>query len=135
MAYGFDAQVGADGTHRGSDELTVFGEHLDCFRVCVCVCVCVCEIRPGVHSSPQPLTKPSLKRPPAGRTGASRGFPGGSDGEESACTTGDLAPTPGSGRSSGEGDGCSLQYSHLENHMDMGWLGGYSPWGHRVSHD
>ena len=36
------------------------------------------------------------------------GFPGGSDGKESACNTGDLGSIPGSGRSSGEGIG---QYS------------------------
>ena len=36
---------------------------------------------------------------------------------------------PGLGRSPGEGNGNSLQYSCLENPMDRGtWLG-YSPWG------
>jgi len=42
------------------------------------------------------------------------GFPGGSDGKEFACNAGD----PGSGRSSGEGNGNPLQYSCLENSMD-----------------
>ena len=37
------------------------------------------------------------------------GFPGGSDGEESACNTGDLDLVPGSGRSPGEGNGNPLQ--------------------------
>ena len=32
-----------------------------------------------------------------------KGFPGGSDGKESACNAGDLGSIPGSGRSSGEG--------------------------------
>ena len=32
------------------------------------------------------------------------GFPGGSDGKESACNTGDLSSIPGSGRSPGEGN-------------------------------
>ena len=55
-------------------------------------------------------------------------FPGGSDGKESACNKGDLGSIPGLGRSSGEGNGCPLQYSCLENPMDRGaWLG-YSPW-------
>ena len=31
------------------------------------------------------------------------GFPGGSDGEESACNAGDQGSIPGSGRFSGEG--------------------------------
>ena len=33
------------------------------------------------------------------------GFPGGSDGIESACNAGDLGSIPGSGRSPGEGNG------------------------------
>ena len=35
------------------------------------------------------------------------GFPGGSDGKESACNAEDLGSIPGSGRSSGEGNGNS----------------------------
>ena len=55
-------------------------------------------------------------------------FPGGSDSKESAFNAGDLGSIPGSGRSAGEGNGCPLQYSCLENPMDRGaWLG-YSPW-------
>ena len=46
------------------------------------------------------------------------GFLGGSDGEESACSVGDLGSIPGSGRSPGEGNGYPLQYSCLENSMD-----------------
>ena len=48
------------------------------------------------------------------------GFPGGSDGKESACDAGDLGLIPGSGRSPGEGNGKPLQYSCLENPMDGG---------------
>ena len=48
------------------------------------------------------------------------GFPGGSDGKESACNAGDLGSIPGSGRSPGEGNGNPLQYSCLENGMDRG---------------
>ena len=46
------------------------------------------------------------------------GFPGGSDGKESACNAGDLCSIPGSGKSPGEGNGYPLQYSGLENSMD-----------------
>ena len=46
-----------------------------------------------------------------------RGFPGGSDGKESA---GDLALIPGSGRSPGGGRGNPLQYSCWENSIDRG---------------
>ena len=50
-------------------------------------------------------------------------FPGGSDGKASAYNVGDLGSIPGSGRSSGEGNGNPLQYSCLENPMDRGaWL-------------
>ena len=47
------------------------------------------------------------------------GFPGGSDGKESACNVGDLDLIPGLGRSPG-GHGNPLQYSGLENLMDRG---------------
>ena len=39
------------------------------------------------------------------------GFPGGSDGKESACNAGDLGLIPGSGISPGEGISYPLQYS------------------------
>ena len=38
----------------------------------------------------------------------------------SACNAGDLGSIPGQGRSPGEGNGNSLQYSCLENPMDGG---------------
>ena len=46
------------------------------------------------------------------------GFPCGSAGQESTCSSGDLGLIPGLGRSSGEGKGYPLQYSGLENSMD-----------------
>ena len=46
------------------------------------------------------------------------GFPGGSEGKASACNAGDLGSIPGSGRSSGEGNGNLLQYFCQENAMD-----------------
>jgi len=51
-----------------------------------------------------------------------RGFPGGSDGEESACNAGHPGSIPGLGRSPGEGHGKPLQYSCLENPVDRGAL-------------
>ena len=42
-------------------------------------------------------------------------FPGGSDGKESACNSGDPGSVPESGRFPGEGHGNPLQYSCLEN--------------------
>ena len=45
------------------------------------------------------------------------GFPGGSDGKESACSAGDLGCILGLGTSPGEGNGYPLQYSCLENSM------------------
>ena len=58
-------------------------------------------------------------------------LPGGSDGKASAYNAGDLGLIPGSGRSSGEGNGNPLQYSFLENSMDWRSLVGYSPWSHK----
>ena len=52
------------------------------------------------------------------------GFPGGSDGKESACNAGDPGLILGLGNSPGEGNGNPLQYSYLENPMDRG----YSEW-------
>ena len=39
-----------------------------------------------------------------------QGLPGGSDGKESACNTGDSGSVPGSGRSPGEGNGNPLPW-------------------------
>ena len=54
-------------------------------------------------------------RPPFGDP---LGFPGGSDGKESACDAGDLSLIPESGRSPGKGNGNPL----LEKPMDRGAL-------------
>ena len=48
------------------------------------------------------------------------GFPGGSNGKESACNVGDAGLIPGSGRFPGKGNVYPLQYSCLENSMDRG---------------
>ena len=54
------------------------------------------------------------------------GFPFDSVGKQSSCNEGDLGSIAGLGRSPGEGKGYLLQYSGLENSMDL-----YSPWGHK----
>ena len=46
------------------------------------------------------------------------GFPGGSDGKESACDAGDLGLILGLGRSLGGGHGNPFQHSCLENYME-----------------
>ena len=51
------------------------------------------------------------------------GFPGGTvvkNPPANAGDTGDTGSIPGSGRSSGEGNGNPLQYSCLENPVDRG---------------
>ena len=48
------------------------------------------------------------------------GFPRSSVGKESGCNAGDLGSIPGLGRSPGEGNGNTFQYSCLENLMNGG---------------
>ena len=48
------------------------------------------------------------------------GFPGESDGKESACNAGDPGSVPELGRSSGEQNGNPPQYSCLKNPVDGG---------------
>ena len=60
-------------------------------------------------------------------------FPGGSDGEESACNAGDLGLITGLGRYREREYGTPLQYSGLENPHGQRSLAGYSPWGHKES--
>ena len=50
------------------------------------------------------------------------GFPGGSEGKESACNVGDLGSISGWRR-----------YSYLENTHEQRSLVGYSRWGHKES--
>ena len=61
------------------------------------------------------------------------GFPGCSDGKESAFSAEDPGLISGSGRSPGEGNGYSLQYSCLENPVDRGAWRAYSPQGRKES--
>jgi len=53
---------------------------------------------------------------------ATWGFPGSSDSKEIVYNAGDLGSILGSGRSPGEGNGNTLQYSCLENPMNRGAL-------------
>ena len=53
-------------------------------------------------------------------------------GKESPCNAGDVGSMPGSGRSSGEGNGTPRQYSCLINPMDGG---AWPTAAHRVRHD
>ena len=46
------------------------------------------------------------------------GFPGGSDGKESASSAGDSGSIPGSGISPGKGNGNPIQYSCLGNPIE-----------------
>ena len=55
-----------------------------------------------------------------------KGFPGGSDGKESACNLGDPNSIPGLGRPPGGGHGHPLQYSCLENPHGQRSLVGHS---------
>ena len=59
-------------------------------------------------------------------TGRNLGFPGSSDGKESACNAGDPGSVPGLGKAPGEGNGNPLRSSSLENSMDR-------PWSHKDS--
>ena len=62
-----------------------------------------------------------------------QGFPGVSDGKESAYDKGDLGLIPGLGRSLGGGHGNPLQCSCLEKPHGQRSLAGYSLWSHRES--
>ena len=82
----------------------------------------------GQQSRPAPLAQQTQPAVP-GKTCWRRdslpslaflGFPGGSAGKESACNVGDLGSVPGLGRSPGEENGNSLQYSCIENSVHSG---------------
>ena len=62
-------------------------------------------------------------------------FHSGSEGKECACNAGDTGSIPGLGRAFGEGNGYPLQYSCLENSMDMRSLVDYIHGATKVGHD
>ena len=59
--------------------------------------------------------------------------PGGSDSKESACSAGDLGLIPGSGRSSGEGNGLPTPVFLPGEVQGQKSLAGHSPWSHKES--
>ena len=61
-------------------------------------------------------------------TNENLGFPGDSDGKESAFNAGDLGSIPGLGRSPGGEYGNPFQYFCLQNPQGQRSLVGYSPW-------
>ena len=61
-----------------------------------------------------------------GQPSKCEGFPGGSDGKESACNAGDSSSICGSGTSPGEGNGNSKSHGRRS-------LVGYTPWGCKES--
>ena len=61
------------------------------------------------------------------------GFPGGSDGKESACNAGDLSSIPESGRLPGEGNGLPTPVFLPGECHGQRSLVGYSPWGCKES--
>ena len=84
--------------------------------MCVCVYVCVCmQVCVGCRVGVQFAERLNLMR---GRK--LKGFPGGVVVKNLLANEGDLSLIPGWGRSPGEGNGNSLQYSCLGNPMDRG---------------
>ena len=59
-----------------------------------------------------------------------RGFPGGSEGKESACNAGDLGSIPELGRCPREGNGSIPVFLPGKFHGQRS-LVGYSPWGRK----
>ena len=57
------------------------------------------------------------------------GFPGVSDGKESACNVGDLGSISALGRFPGEGTGNPLHYALPGKFQGQRSLAGYSQWG------
>ena len=85
-------------------------------------CSCLENLRDGeawwAASYGVTQSRTQLKRLSSGSSMELKGFPGGSDGKEFACYAADPGLIPGSGRTSGEGNGNPLQYSCLENLRD-----------------
>ena len=92
-------------------------------------------LRVLVHGSPSSVAEHLHFLPHASfqSLGHLLGFPGGSDGKESACKSRDSGVIPGWGRSPAGGHGNPLPYPCLENPVDRGAWRGYSPRGHQES--
>ena len=72
------------------------------------------------HQGRKPLRDYCVGKFPLEHTLYKEGAPGGSHGKESTYSAGNLALILESGRSPGERNGYSLQYSCLENSVDRG---------------
>ena len=102
----------------------------DIGRDCIDAVECCQQPLGGRHGTYSPSELPeeaSLPKPRFWTSGLQNwkttnfwGFPGSSDGKESACNAGEPGSVPGWGRSPGEGNGYPLQYCCLENPMDKG---------------
>ena len=90
-----------------------------------CLCCRILKQIPDLIPLAKNLVCVCDRETPAGITAVSdlpidsQGLPCGSAGKESACNARDLGLIPGLGRSPGEGNGNPLQYSGLENCMDL----------------
>ena len=62
------------------------------------------------------------------------GFPGGSDGEESICNSGELDLIPGLGRPPGERNGLPIPVFLPREFHGQRSLVGYGPWGCKESY-
>ena len=74
---------------------------------------------------------PSESMPVYGCPVSYHGFPGGSDGKESACNAEDLGSIPGLGGSDGRRHGNPLQYSCLDNPQGQRSMVDYGSWDHK----
>ena len=97
---------------------------LTCFlQISYVLRVELCPHPPKRYGSPSPQylwVSPYLEIESLQMSKSRRGFPGASEGRESACNSGDMGSIPGLRRSPGEGNGYSLQYSCLYNPVDRG---------------
>ena len=103
-------------------------EFILCVCVCVCVCVCACAYTCTcvlVGQKELNISTFEIGVEIGGSLSVRstccciKGFPGSSYDKQSTCNAGDPGSIPGSGRSSGEGNGNSFQYSCLENPMEV----------------
>ena len=94
---------------------------------CGFISTSACELSPKVCTE---ATLEDLGLPQGGL-----GFPGGLDGKESECNSGDLSLILGLGRSPGEGNGNPIPVFLLGKPHEQRSLVGYSPRGLRVRHN
>ena len=105
--------------------------------MCICIYIWVSLVAqlvknpPAMQETPVPfLSQEDLEERDRLPTPVFMGFPGGSDGKESAHVVGDLGLIPGLGRSPEEG---MATHSSVLAWRIQRSLVGYSPWGHKES--